>query len=58
MFPKLQEVRDKTLSKIEKQYLHDLMLLTRKNMKAACQISGLSQSRLYYLLKKYKIGRS
>jgi two-component system NtrC family response regulator len=57
MLPKLQTVRDAALTNAEKQYLHDLMLLTKRNMKEACQISGLSQSRLYSLLKKYNINK-
>lgn len=58
MLPKLQDVRESVLSKAEKQYLHDLMLLTKQDIKAACRVSGLSQSRLYHLLKKYNISRS
>ena len=58
MLPKLQDVRETAVSKAEKQYLYDLMLLTKKNIKEACRVSGLSQSRLYYLMKKHKISRS
>jgi two-component system NtrC family response regulator len=55
--PKLQTVRDAALASAENQYLHDLMLLTKRNIKEACRISGLSQSRLYYLLRKYNINK-
>jgi len=55
--PKLQAVRDTALANAEKQYLHDLVLLTERNIKEACRISGLSRSRLYYLLKKYGINK-
>jgi two-component system NtrC family response regulator len=55
--PKLQAVRDAALANVEKQYLHDLMLLTKRNIKEACRISDLSQSRLYYLLKKHSINK-
>jgi two-component system, NtrC family, response regulator len=58
MLPKLQDVRENAVSKVEKQYLYDLMLLTRKEIKEACRVSGLSQSRLYYLMKKHKINRT
>jgi two-component system, NtrC family, response regulator len=58
MLPKLKDVRESALSKAEKQYLHDLILLTKRNVKEACRVSGLSQSRLYYLLKKYNINRA
>lgn len=53
--PQLQEFRDSVYSRAEKQYLQDLMLLTGNNMSEACRLSGLSQSRLYALLKKQQI---
>ncbi len=56
--PKLQEYRDKICAEAEKEYLNELMVLTEKNIPDACRISGLSQSRLYALLKKYAISRS
>jgi two-component system, NtrC family, response regulator len=56
-FRKLSDVRETALSKIEKQYLTDLLLLTNGDIPEACRISGLSQSRLYYLMKKYQIQR-
>jgi len=58
IFHRLQDVREDALSKVEKEYLQDLMLLTRRDMKEACSISGLSRSRLYHLLQKYKISNS
>ncbi|MBC2714790.1 MAG: sigma-54-dependent Fis family transcriptional regulator [Desulfobacteraceae bacterium] len=57
-FRKLQEVRESAVAEAEKQYLKDLMEHTKRNMKEAIRISGLSQSRLYSLLKKYQIPRS
>ncbi len=56
--PTLQEYRDAIYSQAEKQYLHDLMTATEKNISEACRISGLSQSRLYALLKKNAISRN
>jgi two-component system NtrC family response regulator len=56
--PKLQDYRDKIYAQAEKEYLDELMLLTEKNIPDACRITGLSQSRLYALLKKYSISRS
>jgi two-component system NtrC family response regulator len=53
--PSLKSVRDKELAKIEKQYLNDLMITSDGNIQDACRISGLSQSRLYALLKQYGI---
>ncbi|MBW1797750.1 MAG: sigma-54-dependent Fis family transcriptional regulator [Deltaproteobacteria bacterium] len=58
MLPRLQDVRDTAVSQAEKQYLYDLMSHTKRDIKDACRVSGLSQSRLYHLLKKYKISRS
>jgi two-component system NtrC family response regulator len=56
--PKLQEFRDKIYAQAEKDYLLELMELTGKNIPEACRISGLSQSRLYALLKKNAISRT
>ncbi|MBW1861681.1 MAG: sigma-54-dependent Fis family transcriptional regulator [Deltaproteobacteria bacterium] len=53
--PTLQKVREEALSRVERQYLHDLIILTRRDIREACRISGLSRSRLYDLLKKYKV---
>ncbi len=52
---RLQDVRDAALGKAEKDYLHELKVLSGNNIDQACSISGLSQSRLYSLLKKYNI---
>jgi two-component system NtrC family response regulator len=58
MLPRLQDIRETALFNVEKQYLKDLMLLIAWDIKEACRISGLSRSRLYHLLKKYKINKS
>ena len=50
----LQEIRDEAVSKVEKAYLKDLMVAAEGNIAAACRISGLSRSRLYHLLQKYR----
>jgi two-component system NtrC family response regulator len=52
--PKLREFRQA----LEKQYLQDLISLTRRDIKKACQISGISRSRLYELLTKHNISIS
>lgn len=52
---KYKDYREKALSEAEKQYLGDLMILTQGQIRAACTISGLSQSRLYALLKKHQV---
>ena len=53
--PRLQDFRDAVWSQAEKQYLQDLMALSGHDITAACQVSGLSQSRLYALLKRQGI---
>jgi two-component system NtrC family response regulator len=50
--PVFQAFRDTVCSQAERQYLHDLMALTENDIGEACRVSGLSQSRLYALLKK------
>jgi two-component system NtrC family response regulator len=52
--PKLREFRNS----LERQYLKDLISLTKRDIKKACQISDLSRSRLYELLSKYDISIS
>jgi two-component system NtrC family response regulator len=39
----------------EAQYLNELMVATKGDIKAACRISGLSRSRLYALMKKHNV---
>jgi two-component system, NtrC family, response regulator len=56
--PRLQDYRDSVYTQAEKQYLQDLMALAGKDMEEACRKSGLSQSRLYALLKKQGISVS
>jgi two-component system NtrC family response regulator len=48
-----KDYREKALIEAEKKYFQDLMSLTRGDIKEAVRKSGLSQSRLYALLKKY-----
>jgi two-component system, NtrC family, response regulator len=49
--PTLQEFRQSA----ERQYFLDLMAQVNGNINEACKVSGLSRSRLYALLKDYKI---
>ena len=53
--PKLRELRDDVFFWAEYNYLYDLVSLCGHNIRRACQISGLSRSRLYTLLKKYHL---
>lgn len=52
-----KEFREKALAEAEKTYLYQLMSATRWNIKEACHLSGLSQPRLYALLKKHEMSR-
>lgn len=56
--PKLQDFREAVYRQAEKEYLQQLVSVTGDDMAAACQLSGLSQSRLYALLKTHHIQRS
>lgn len=54
-FPKLRELKEKTIAQLEKNYLNDLIRHSNGNIKQACCISGIGKSRIYELLKKYHI---
>jgi two-component system, NtrC family, response regulator len=51
----LKEFHRITVAAAEKQYFRDLMAAVDGNIDEACRISGLSRSRLYALLKKYRL---
>jgi len=53
--PRLRELREDVFFRAEYLYLHNLVSLTGRNIRKACELSGLSRSRLYTLLKKYQI---
>ncbi len=53
--PCLQDFRTGIFSLAEKQYLASLVQQAGPDVKQACQLSGLSRSRLYSLLKKHQI---
>ena len=50
--PNFKEYRES----METQYLQDLMNLTERNIPRACELSGISRSRLYEMLAKYGLG--
>ncbi len=56
--PTLREFRETGIAELERRYLKELILLAQGNVKKACQISGLSRSRFYALLKKCEISGS
>jgi two-component system NtrC family response regulator len=55
VLPTLKEFHGTAVAAAEKQYFKDLMGLIDGNISEACRISGLSRSRLYTLLKKYRL---
>ncbi len=56
--PSLKEFREAGLAALEKEYLEKLMTTTSGNIRDACNISHLSRSRLYGLMKKYQLKRN
>lgn len=54
----LATFREAGLAKLEADYLESLMGKTSGDIAEACRISGLSRSRLYALLKRYRIPAS
>ena len=52
--PKLKEIRKAAVSEAERQHLKDLISFAGGDKNKACRISGLSRSRFYTLLKKYR----
>jgi two-component system NtrC family response regulator len=55
--PRLSDVREAVLAEAEQRYLQDLIHSTG-SIEDACQVSGLSRSRIYTLLKKYNVSTS
>ena len=53
--PKLKELRRIAIAESEKQYFKELVSYVGGDIDEACRISGLSRSRLYTLLKKYRL---
>ncbi len=53
--PTLKAVHETAVAEAERQYFKDLMGFVGGNINEACRISGLSRSRLYTLLKKYRL---
>lgn len=53
--PALKEARHRAIEAQEIRYLETLLTATEGNIKRCCEISGLSRSRLYDLLKKYRL---
>jgi two-component system NtrC family response regulator len=56
--PSLKEFRTQAVAELEQKYLRDLLGRVKGDIQEAVRISGLSRSRLYGLLKKYRISVS
>ncbi len=54
-FPNFKRFRKMTLSEAEEKYLRDLLETSSGSIREACNVAGLSRTRLYGLLKKYRI---
>ena len=54
----LDIVRRDAVDRVERKYLQDLLSVTRRDIKEACRVSGLSRSRLYHLLRKHQVSAS
>ena len=52
---RLKEIRRAAVSEAERRYLKDLISHVDGDNSKACQISGLSRSRFYTLLRKYRL---
>jgi len=52
--PKLKEIRKAAVSEAEQKYLKDLISFVGGDNNKACRISGLSRSRFYTLLRKFR----
>ena len=57
-FPRIDEARAAALAAAEEEYLRAVLARTGGDIALACSMSGLSRSRLYSLLKKYRIALS
>ncbi|MDZ7640921.1 MAG: sigma-54 dependent transcriptional regulator [Desulfurivibrio sp.] len=53
--PSLQDARNRIISRLEREYLQQLLQKSAQDMNSACTISGLSLSQLYRLLRKHQI---
>ena len=55
ILPELKAYRKFIASRAEKDYLQNLINVVEFDIERACQISGLSRSRFYELMKKYQL---
>ncbi len=53
--PKLKDFRSNAIEKIESQYFKSLLKQTNWDLELAAEISSVSKSRVYYLIKKFNL---
>jgi len=53
--PRLKEARQAIIDEFEREYLKDLMALSKGKISQACRLAGVTRQRLYVLLKKYDL---
>ncbi len=56
--PDWRSFKNDAVSKLEKQYVNQLLFITNNNIKEACKISDLSRPRLYAIMKKLGVSRN
>jgi len=56
--PTMREIRYQVTAKAEREYLHNILFLTKGDVQKARGIAGLSRARFYELMKKYEINLS
>jgi two-component system NtrC family response regulator len=54
-FPTLQAMRDNALARLENKYLREVLQACAGDITKACEITAISRSRLYALLKDYRL---
>jgi two-component system NtrC family response regulator len=57
LLPTFQDIRERTLAEMERNYFNQLLEAAKGSIKEACRISGLSRNRLYIYLKRHQINR-
>jgi two-component system NtrC family response regulator len=55
--PPFKEYRKQCLDQVEQTYLERLMREAEGSIKQACNLSGLSRTRLYVLMKEHGVSK-
>ncbi len=57
-FPSLKEFREKAMGRLESIYLKALLKRHNRDLDIAAEVSDVSKSRLYYLIRKYNLKKN